>query len=183
MRPTHEAVPAPSWVNAAPDRRADPARQDRQGGETHALAQRHAAAVQRVRLDRVDDVAWPPAPDQIGDDAIDQAADAWDRDDPPRLDADPAAQVHFERHPEQEIMHSHDHIPHRGNAEGDAGAARHRHRGQPEVVVADVGAYEESGPDLQMRERAPATVKFFLDCAQRRTLSTSSAARCRWTGT
>ena len=47
-----------------PDRGAKPARQQRDKDETDTVAHGHPAAEQRVCLDRVDDLARPPAPQQ-----------------------------------------------------------------------------------------------------------------------
>ena len=57
-----------------PDRGADAARPDGLRGHDHAAAKRHAPAVQRIGLDRVDFPLRPPARDQPDRDAENDAA-------------------------------------------------------------------------------------------------------------
>jgi alpha/beta hydrolase fold len=70
---------------------------DRQRGKPRAVAQSHAAAVQRVGLDCIDNVARPPAPQQIRADPVNEPAQARDRHEPPGCDRDRAAQNAFQR--------------------------------------------------------------------------------------
>ena len=144
------------------DRGADPAGENGQSGQAQAVAQRHAPAMQRVGLDRVDDVARPPAPHHIRDQAVAEPADARHQDAPPRVDIGRPAEMRFDRHAEQQGMHPADHLVHQRDAERDRHADRRGHDAEAKLVLADVLADEESGSRAQMRKGAAVRVEFFF---------------------
>jgi hypothetical protein len=68
------------------DRGADPGRQHGQQRQPQTVDQRHAPAMQRVGLDRIDDVARAPPPERRGDQPVDQSAERRHQQQSPRRD-------------------------------------------------------------------------------------------------
>ena len=76
------------------DRGADPARPDGLRRDDDAAEKRHAAAMQRIRLDRIDLPLRPPARDHFRGDAERQSAAERHRDRQHRIEAQQPRQAH-----------------------------------------------------------------------------------------
>ena len=100
------------------DRRADAARPHRLRSDDDAAEKRHAAAVQRVRFDRIDLPFRPPAHDQFARDAEDDPAGKRHRDRHQRIEPQQSRQPHaglkMKKHAMQNIdagaHRRHDHV-------------------------------------------------------------------------
>ena len=120
-----------------PDRGADAVRQDRLHHDDQAVVQRHAPAVQRVGLDRVDGASWVITHDYQAEQPDQQAAQCRHRDGADRIEFDHGAEALAGADPEQQLMdqlRGFGHQPH-----GDAGTATDEggQHDQPDFVCAD----------------------------------------------
>ena len=86
------------------DRRAYPARPNGLHGDDNAAEKRHAAAVQRVRLDRIDLALRPPAHDQFAGDAEDDAAGERHRNRHHRIEPQQSRQPHAGLEAKQDLV-------------------------------------------------------------------------------
>ena len=76
------------------DRSTDPARPDGLQRDDHAAEKRHASAVQRIRLDRIDLAIRPPSRDQFTGDAEHDAAGERHRNRDERIELQQSRQPH-----------------------------------------------------------------------------------------
>src|SRR5215469_7551840 len=97
-------------------------------------------AMQRIGLDRVDDVARLPAPQRVGDEAIDEAASRRYQQQPPAIDMDEPAQMLLKGDAEQQVVQFGDGEPRKRDAECDDRADQRGDDAEAELAVADVVA-------------------------------------------
>jgi hypothetical protein len=122
--------------------------------DEQAVVQRHAPAIQRVGLDRVDRAAWPAARDKVAGHPEDQPAERGHSQGAQDGQRDHGAQPLAGADPEQRLMDQLGERGHEPDHEPGEGADDSGERHQPDLVGPHQGAQEMRRVHHHVAERA-----------------------------
>jgi hypothetical protein len=140
--------PAPDLAERRlqPERGANAVGQDGRHRHPSRIDQRHATAIERVGLDRIDHLVGTEPAQQDSDHAEQQPARRWHEGDPQRVDGDGGAQRLRHRDAEGQPVQQRDCLVHQDHQQSDQRAERRAHQDQQRLTIAQLSAHRLAEP-------------------------------------